>query len=68
MTKALLNLVGKKVNSDLKESELESIAKEAGYDKYQVREPGYMYDCQFDESRLQVHVDKDKTITSVRKG
>jgi len=68
MTKTLLNLVGKKIGTDIKESELQDMAKQAGYTKYQLRESGYMYDCQYDTSRLQIHLDANKTITELREG
>jgi hypothetical protein len=68
MTKTLLNLVGKKLNADIEETEIQEMAKQAGYTRCQLRESGYMYDCQYDTGRLQVHLDENKVIADIREG
>ena len=68
MTTAIKTLIGKKIDEEVAEKDLESIAKKAGYSRCQLRQPGYMYDCQYDTTRLQVHVDEDKKIIDVREG
>lgn len=70
---ALKQLVGKKVkaassNSGYSEEELERMCRESGYAHCQVREPGYMYDCMYDATRVLVSVDDSGTIQSVRVG
>lgn len=68
MTDTLKALIGKTVDTDIQQSELEKIAKNAGYTRCQLREPGAFYDCQFDTSRLQIHVNSDKKICDLREG
>lgn len=52
----------------LTESQLQSIATGLGYRTAQVRDTCSMYDCMYDTSRLQIHVDEQGQITSVRIG
>jgi hypothetical protein len=70
---ALKQLVGSKVragksSAGYSEEELEKLCKENGYAHCQVREPGYMYDCVYDDSRVQVHVDDSGVIQAVHVG
>ena len=68
MTDTLKKLIGKTVDSDVASKDLDKLAKKAGYTRCQLREPGFFYDCQFDTSRLQVHVDDKKKIVDLREG
>lgn len=68
MTNALKTLIGKTVNDDVATKELENIAKKAGYTRCQLREPGGIYDCQFDTSRLQIHLNESRKIVDLREG
>lgn len=68
MTDILKKLIGKTVNKDVATQELEKMAATAGYTRCQLREPGHFYDCQFDVSRLQVHVNDKKKIVDIREG
>jgi chloramphenicol 3-O-phosphotransferase len=68
MTNTLQTLIGKTVNKDVAERELEKLAKKEGYTKCQLREPGGFYDCQFDTSRLQVHIDNTNKIVDIKEG
>jgi hypothetical protein len=64
-------LVGMSVGngkSELTEAQLQSIATGLGYRTAQIRDTFSMYDCMYDTSRLQIHVDEQKKITSVRVG
>ena len=55
-------------SNTLTESQIQSIAASLGYRSAQVRDTYSMYDCMYDTSRLQIHVDEQKQITSVRTG
>lgn len=66
MTNTLKTLIGKTLDEDVAQKELEGLAKKEGYTRCQLREPGGFYDCQFDTTRLQIHVDNDKTIVDIR--
>jgi chloramphenicol 3-O-phosphotransferase len=68
MTDMLKSLIGKTVDEDVAQKDLEKLAKTAGYTRCQLREPGNFYDMQFDTTRLQVHVDAAKKITDLREG
>jgi len=68
MTNTLKTLIGKTLDEDVAQKELEGLAKKEGYTRCQLREPGGFYDCQFDTTRLQIHVDNDKTIVDIREG
>lgn len=70
---ALKQLVGKKVKAGYSttgysESDLDRMCRASGYARCQVREPGFMYDAQYDDSRVLVHVDDSGTIQSVQVG
>ena len=60
--------VGNGKSNTLTESQLQNIATSLGYRIAQVRDTCSMYDCMYDTSRLQIHVDDQKQITSVRIG
>lgn len=68
MTNALKTLIGKTIDEDVAQKELEKLVQKEGYTRCQLREPGGFYDCQFDTARLQVHVDDDKKIVDIREG
>jgi len=52
----------------LTESQLQKIATSFGYRTAQVRDSYAMYDCMYDTSRLQIHINEQKQITEVRVG
>lgn len=52
----------------LTNEQLQSIARNLGYKQAQIRSNHCMYDCMFDVSRLQLHVDDNNQITEIRTG
>lgn len=64
----LIGMIVGETPESLTDSQLQNIATSLGYRTAQVRLPNYMYDCMYDVSRLQIHVDEQNKITSVRPG
>jgi hypothetical protein len=60
--------VGNGKSNTLTEAQLQNIATSLGYRTAQIRDNYSMYDCMYDTSRLQIHVDEQNQITSVRIG
>jgi hypothetical protein len=60
--------VGDGKQNTLTEAQLQNIATSLGYRTAQVRDTCSMYDCMYDTSRLQIHVNEQNQITSVRTG
>lgn len=60
--------VGDGKSNSLTESQLQNIATGLGYRIAQIRDTYSMYDCMYDTSRLQIHVNEQNQITSVRTG
>lgn len=60
--------IGDGKQNTLTEAQLQSIATSLGYRIAQVRDTYSMYDCMYDTSRLQIHVNEQNQITSVRSG
>ena len=52
----------------LTESHIQIIATKLGYRIAQIRNPCAMYDCMYDTSRLQIHINEYNQITSISAG
>jgi len=66
-------LIGFSIGNDADEKtfnneQLQSIARNLGYKKAQVRSRNAMYDCMYDVTRLQLHVDDNNQIVEIRIG
>lgn len=60
--------VGSGKSNALTEEQLQCVANSLGYRTAQVRDTCSMYDAMYDTGRLQIHINEQNQITSVRIG
>lgn len=60
--------IGDGKKNTLTDAQIQSIATSLGYRTAQVRDTCSLYDCMYDTSRLQIHINEQNQITSVNPG